>query len=104
MFDSDRLVQRRVKDEERLFQCRHSVLDVLLARILDKLLSNKELAPGEVDFRRTASLDLFEARSEVLQHVPDIGRRTDSGDGAHFGNAAGDGQDRCAAERVADQQ
>lgn len=104
VFDSDRLVQRCVKDEEWLFQARNSVLEALCARVLDELPFDKELASGKIDFGGTASLDLLEARSEVLQYVADIGRRADRRHGTHFRNVLGDGQDRRAAERVADHQ
>lgn len=77
VLDLDRMVQRRVKDEERHFQAPNRILKAVRTRILDKLPSDKERAPGEIDVGLTVLVDVLEARSEVLQHVADIGRRAE---------------------------
>lgn len=92
-----------MKDEERSFQPRNSILDAVCTRVLDKLSFDEKRAPGEIDVGLAVLLDLVEARSEVLQYVADISRRAYGGYGAHFRNVPGDGEDRCTTERVADQ-
>ena len=46
VLDLDRMVQRRVKDEERHFQPPNRILKAVRTRILDKLPSDKERAPA----------------------------------------------------------
>ncbi|PII37795.1 hypothetical protein T190_30790 [Sinorhizobium meliloti CCBAU 01290] len=70
VLDPDRMVQRRVKDKERLFQPPNSILDAVRTRVLDKLLSDKERAPGEIDVGLTVLVNLLEACSEVLNTWP----------------------------------
>lgn len=102
ILDTDRLIQRGMKNEKGLFQRRRSIQDAMRAGVFDELFSDQELAPGKIYLGGTAILDVLEARPEVLQDMADIGRRPDRRHRADLWNVSGDGENCGAAEGMAD--
>ena len=104
VFDADGVVGRRMHDQQCLVQCFDPRHQLLLGDIIEEFALDAERPAGE---RNLDLAMLADAIDVVLEKVRDVGgiRRGGNGDhGLRLGNLAGGGEDRGAAEAVADHE
>jgi len=101
--DADGLVERPVKDQQRLFHGPDLVLEGLAGNVFEELLLDREAASGQGHFRDAVLFDALQIAPEVVLHMVRIGRRPDGADALDTVHGAGRRQHGGATEAVADQ-
>ena len=90
--------------QQRLAEVRDRRGLVVLAQVIDELALDGERPAPERHDGLAARLDLRQLRGQQMHHVARVERRADHRHRAGFRDRRGGGQDRRAAEAVADQQ
>ena len=101
--DADDRVQRCVKDQERLPQRADTLGRALLFQILQKLLSHRELAPGERHLGLAFGVDFLPRLREEVTDVGGIERGADRRNGLRLRHVLRGREYVSTAERMADQ-
>ena len=103
MLDADCLISRRVHDQQRFAQIGHVTLDRLALGILHQPPTDREGTTSECNVGDAVTFDIVETRLKLMQHVGDIGWRSDCNDCLCLRNAVRGGQHGCTTQRVANE-
>ena len=101
--DADGIVGRRVQHQQRLMEAGDIRHQAVLGDIVEELAGDMERPAGERDLDLAVRADVLDAVLEQAGDMGGIGGGGDSDDGSGVRNFSCGGEDRGAAEAVADQ-
>ena len=101
--DPDGVVGRRMHDQQRLVQLGDMRHQIMLGDVVEEFALDMERPPGELHLDLALGADVLDPILEEMRDMRGIGGRGDGDDRLGVGNLPGGGEDRGAAEAVADQ-
>ena len=104
VFNADGVVPWRVKHQQGAAKTGHGLGQLLGANVIQELTLDAKWAAAQIHFRFAPLLDLRHRVRKQVGDVIRVRRRTDGGDGLHFGQPFGHRQHRRAAQAVANQE
>jgi hypothetical protein len=101
--DPDRVVGRRMHDQQRLVQLSNLRHQALLGDVVEELALDVERPPGKLNLHLALRADVLDAVLEEMGDMRGVGGGRDRDDRLGVRDLSGGGEDRGAAQAVADQ-
>ena len=104
LLDADRIIERRVHDQQRLAQGERFT-GAMSLEIVNELLPDEELAPGQGNLCLAIAADCLQiGGNKIISNMISSVRRATSHNGANLGHLFGNRKYRCPAKAVTDEE